>query len=296
VRWLVASITIAAAILAAPGASACPPTVRLTGDTELSAELASVLSRRGIATNGDCPALPVIVEKRGKTTVVSQGDADERVDSREVTDVRTAATVIESWVRTDLEAPLLGHRPVTDLESPDRIVAAPPPKRSAHPIQVYALGETSLASDHTTGLGALVGGCLVVGPACLGGRFRFTNVEEGPSEWEAVMDREAVDALLDVDFSKPVGNLRLSAGAGLGLGWIHTHEEQSPPDTKETLGVRVEPHATVSYSVSRHFALESTLSLSVGETIHVSTSTPERLPDDPRLMGRAALGLRFEGP
>ena len=136
----------------------------------------------------------------------------------------------------------------------------------------------------------------MLGAACVGGRLRFTDVEVGPSTWEAVMEREAVDALLDVDLPRRVGDLRLAAGAGLGLGWNRTHEEQSPPDSKETFGLRVEPHATVSYSMSRHLALESTLSLSLGQTIHVSTSTPERLPGDPRLVGRAALGLRFEGP
>jgi hypothetical protein len=297
VRWLVASLTFVSVILgSAPRIWACSPTVRLAGDRSLIADLTPILASRGIATSGDCPALPVSLEKRGAATVVSTGHAD-RVDSREVTDVRTAATVIESWVRTDLEAPLLVHRPVADVESPDEIVArlspAPPP---THRLQLFTLGETSLASDGTTEIGFQVGGCVLVGPACLGGRFRFANLADAPDQWEVVMDREAIDALFDVDLPKHIGPFRLAAGAGVGLGWISTHEEQSPPDSKQTYGLCFEPHATASVSLSRHLALESNLSFAVGQTIHTATATPERLPGDPRFASRLGVGLRFEGP
>jgi hypothetical protein len=297
VRWLVASLTLVSAVLGPARATrACPPSVRLGGDPGLVAELTPILASRGIGTSGDCPALPVSLQRRGRTTVVSQGAA-ERLESREVNDVRTAATVIESWVRTDLDEPLLARRRVADAESPDELVAAPVPEPPAsRRLQVFTLGETSVANDRTAWVGFQMGACAMFGPVCLGGRLRFANVAEGPDDWEVLMARKEVDALLDVDAPRRVGHVRLSTGAAFGLGWIGTHEVPETSDGRRTLGLRLEPHATASYSLSSHFAVESNLSVAVNQTIHTTTTTPERLPADPRFVGRIGLGLRFEGP
>jgi hypothetical protein len=270
--------------------------VSLSGDKALVAEVAPILQGRGIATAGaDCPALDVSLEKRGKVTLVSQAPAGDRAESREVTDVRTAATVIESWVRTDLEAPLLVHRPLADVEAPDRIVAKPEAERPPR-LQIFTHAETSFANDRTAWVGFEAGACSMFGRACLGGRLRVSTVADGPNEWDDVMDREAVDALFGFDVPLRFGAVGVSPGTALGLGWIHTHEDQPPPDSKQTLGLRAQAHLALSYAVSRRFALESIFALALGQRIATSTSTPERLPDDPRLLAHVGLGVRFEGP
>jgi hypothetical protein len=270
--------------------------VSLGGDRALVAEVAPILASRGIsAADGTCPGLAVSLEKRGKVTLVSQSPAGERPESREVTDGRTAATVIESWVSTDLEAPLLGHRHAADLESPDQVVAAPE-RETPRWLQLYTLAETSVASDRTAWVGVRVGACSMVGPACLGAHFRFSTFAEGPDEWEGTLNRQAADAMLDADLPRRFGHFGVSPGIGLGVGWIRTSELERPPDTRQTLGLRAETHLSLSYAVSRHLAIESTLALAVGQTIHVERETREPLPADPRLFAHAGLGMRFEGP
>jgi hypothetical protein len=297
VRRLAASVVfLSAPLAAAVAARACPPTVSLEGDPALVAEVTPILASRGISgADGSCPALAVSLERRGKVTLVSQSPAGDRPESREVTDGRTAATVIESWVRTDLEAPLLGHRPAADLESPDRVVATPE-REAPRWLQIYTLAETSVASDLTAWVGVRVGGCSMVGPACLGAHLRVSTVAEGPDDWEGVMNRQAMDAVLDADLPRRFGHVGVSPGIGLGLGWIRTTELDRPPDARQTLGLRAETHLSLSYGVSRHFAIESTLALAVGQAIHSETATREPLPSDPRFFAHLGLGIRVEGP
>src|SRR5450432_683376 len=123
-------------------AEACVPTVRLGGDPTRVAEVSAALAARGVETTAmsGCPVVAVTLEARGKTTLVSMTGSDERVLSRAVTDARTAATVIESWVRTDVEAPLLARRGSGDEDrhedrhddrheggaSPSLVAGAPP--------------------------------------------------------------------------------------------------------------------------------------------------------------------------
>src|SRR5689334_18839355 len=107
-RWLFAwSATIGLGVVAQV-AWACPPAVRLGGDPEVVAQVTPLLEERGISTAaGECPAVAVLVQRRGRVTLVSPSPAEGPAVAREVTDVRTVVTVIESLVRTDLEAPLL---------------------------------------------------------------------------------------------------------------------------------------------------------------------------------------------
>jgi hypothetical protein len=278
--------------------------VLLGGDAELVADVTSLLASRGISADaGGCPALAVSVERKGRATVVSQGANGDPRESREVTDVRTAATVIESWVRRpDLEAPLLARRPAApsaqgrDGEAPDRLVVTAPPATARRGLQLFTFAETGLASDRTTWAGMQVGACSLLGPVCLGGRARLATVVDGPDEWEGTMGREGVDALVDADVPAHAGLVAASWGLGVGLGWTRTHEEQRPPDSQERLGLRAEAHAGLSIPLARRLSIESTVALSLGGTVQSLTATNERLPADPRIVGRFGLGLRFGGP
>lgn len=285
-------------------ARACPPTVRLAGDRALIAAVAPVLIDRGIATetNG-CLAVSVNLEPRGRAMIVSIAtDGDQLRDhlvERAVTDTRTAATVIESWVRTDLQAPLLARHPMGDDTGPKKLVPVPavgvapsaPPARGVH---VFAAGETALASDSSTWFGLELGACVMLGPACASARGRFATVGRGPERWRRDLERHGVELLLGADLPRRIGRAVLSPGLAAGVGWIHTHEEGSP--RRESIGgLRAQGRLALSYPLTRHLAAELALSFEVTDTEHVETSSPEPLPPEPRWLGRLGAGMRFEG-
>jgi hypothetical protein len=292
---LVVSVSSIACLTLGSTALACPPTVTLGGDQGLVAEVAPILAGRGISTSsGECPAIAVSLERRGNATLVSGGVGGDRREGREVTDARTAATVIESWV-SDLDGPLLVHRSVADTELPDRVVAVSPSAEPPHALQIFTLAETGFASDRTTWFGFQTGACSMIGAACVGGRLRLGAVADGPSEWESVMDREAIDGLFTIDVPTSFGRLGLAPGGGIGLGFMRTYEDHLKPDTQHTIGLRAEGHLSLSYPVSRRFAVESNLSVELAQTVHTGTE-PEPLPSDPHVLAHFGLGLRFRGP
>ena len=101
------------------------PAVRLEGNPDLIAVVKATLAERGILTvgaDGDDSgrgAVNVKLERRGARIVVFV-DVAGGPTGREVTDARTAATVIESQVRVDVEAPLLADRPIASAVIPSR--------------------------------------------------------------------------------------------------------------------------------------------------------------------------------
>jgi hypothetical protein len=279
-------------------ARACPPTVRLSGDRALVAEVTSVLLERGIATTSrDCPEVAITVERRGRAAVVATSSVDHEVTERVVTNARTAATVIESWVRTDVEAPLLVRRKLDDDEQPGltpsvRAAATRAPKPD---IPLFTLVETGVGSDRTTWFGVALGACVRLGPLCAGGRLRLAAVTGGPGAWRQEIDRQAVETLVGVDVPVRRGRVTVSPGLGLGVGWIRTEEEVAGRGRAST-GLRAETHLALSYRLGGRVALEGALSLEVGQTVDADVPPSERLPADPRALVRAGVGLRFEGP
>ena len=127
------------------------------------------------------------------------------------------------------------------------------------------------------------------------GRARFGTVIDGPGAWEGPMDREVVDGLVDAELPLRLGPVALSPGLGVGLGWVHTHEEDSR-DAKQTAGLRGELHLALVVPLTQHVAFESTLSLELANTLVTERASRERLPDDPKALAHAGLGLRFEAP
>jgi hypothetical protein len=279
-------------------ARACPPTVRLSGDRALVAEVTPVLLDRGIATTSrDCPEVAITLERRGRTAVVATSSVDHQVTEWVVTDARTAATVIESWVRTDVEAPLLERRRLDDDEQPGLTpsvleAAARAPKPS---LPLFTLVETGVGSDRTTWFGVALGACVRLGPLCAGGRLRLAAVTGGPGEWQQEMDRQAVETLVGVDAPVRRGRVTLSPGIAVGVGWIRT-EEESANRGQATTGLRAETHLALSFPLGGRVALEGALSLEVGQTLDAEAPSTEALPADPRALVRAGVGLRFEGP
>jgi hypothetical protein len=297
------AIAIATLMIAGVGSSrearACQPTIRLSGDRELVRELSDVVADRGIAvTENGCPATAVTIERRGTSMLVrsSATPAGPRQDL--VTDSRTAATVIESWVRTDLEAPLLAPRHKIDVEDPEapdvRWAGSPPGTKSAFGIRVVAVADAARASDSTTWFGVQLGACVTLGPICASGRARFAAVAAGPRGWHQDVDRNGAEVLLGAEVPWRVGRLVISPGFAAGAGWIYTHEMNASSGI-ETAGARAELSVSLSYPLSERVAAELALSYELARVTYVATLTPAAPPEQELFLAHLAAGLRFGG-
>ncbi|HEY4186012.1 MAG TPA: hypothetical protein VGP07_13140 [Polyangia bacterium] len=296
----------------------CPPSAQVQGDPALIAEVSRALVDRGIASEiSGCPSTFVRLERHDDLIAVSIAVSSGQTIERGVTDTRTAATLIESWARTDVEAPLLAAHDRKDNDGGDgdndrapkddappptapsdiAVLAAepaPPVPAAGRGVQLFGLTETSLASDGTRWLGAQFGACIMLGPLCAAARLRFATVVGGTEDWRADLDRHSVELLLGADLPLRFGRATFSPGLAAGIGWTHTHEEDSPRGG-ETGGLRAEAHASVAYPFSRRLAAEVALTIAVTQATPVETSSPIPLPDEPRFLTRLGAGLRFGG-
>src|SRR5688572_32388148 len=105
-----AAVAVAAAVAIFGGRAAaeavaepCPAAVALRGDASAVA-VGKELRRRGLAIDAreGCGALAVEVRESGEVLRVEIADAAGRRVTRRLAGVRAAATVIESWARSDV--------------------------------------------------------------------------------------------------------------------------------------------------------------------------------------------------
>ncbi len=310
-------ITLAVMCAARHASAACRPGVRLDGDAALVGTVGAALGERGIATDGaldvsgdvtgtaaECAAARVTLARRADRIGVSIAGARQPAVEREVTDARTATTVIESWVRFDVEEPLLASRTIAMATPapPAPTVPAPPPVTTAtvapppgngRGLQLFALAERSLASDGTAWMGLQVGACVALGPFCLGGRARFA-VAAGPQLRQDALERHGFELLFDGDLPVHFGRATLSPGLGLGIGSVHTHQDGTG-QSESTGGPHAEAHVSLLYGLRPHLALELAMSVDVTETTHVESSAAVLLPDEPQFFTRFGAGVRFGG-
>lgn len=301
----------------AAAAAACRPGVRLDGDRALVDVVGTALVERGIAVargggNGgggedasaDCAPLDVRLERHDDRISVFTPDGGGATPMRrEVTDPRTATTIVESWVNVDVEAPLLTTRVVALAESAPATppapaaptvataITAPAPAATGRGVQLFAVAERARANDGTAWTGIELGACVALGPLCVGARARFA-IAGGPQLRQADLDRHGVEVLLGADLPFRAGRATLSPGIGAGVGSIHTHQAGTG-QSAETGGPHADLHLSLSYPLRHRLALELAASLDVTQTTHVETSSSIVLPDEPRLFARFGAGVRF---
>jgi hypothetical protein len=279
-------------------AGACPPSVRLSGDKVLIGQVTAALVARGIALEvPGCSSIAIELERRGAATVVSRSTPEAGAAEQTVTNPRTAATVIESWVRTDVDEPLLERGRVDDEEPTDAtsVAVAGSERAPGLGLEVFAAAQTGVASDRTASVGAQFGACVRLGLFCVGGRGRVSTVTEGPAGWEQVMERELVDALASVDLPVRVGRFGVTPGLGVGAGWFHTHEEGAETG-KSTVGLREDAHVALSLPLSQRIAVEVSVSLGLAQGVRGESTSNVPLPSEPHLLADLGAGFRFEGP
>ncbi|HEX3763001.1 MAG TPA: hypothetical protein VHW23_30100 [Kofleriaceae bacterium] len=290
-------------------AGTCPPAVALTGDADAVRAVRAQLDARGIVDeNPGCPVVRARIERRGALLVVgitpgaprdaAPGPAVGTIE-RAVGEPATAASVIESWARSDLAAPLLETRAVPVIDATPAVVVAPasPP---AQGIQLFLAEETSLASDHTVWEGMQLGACVMLGPICAAARVHGGKVIAKPAGWDRIA-RKGAEAYVGIDIPVTVGRIRLTPGFAAGYGTMLTHDIGDDEKTGiEISGPRAEAHLALAIPLTPHIAIDlattAELTQATGTEIHGSTPAgdPTLLyPEAPRALFRFAIGVRY---
>ncbi|HSR96822.1 MAG TPA: hypothetical protein VLM79_07230 [Kofleriaceae bacterium] len=228
------------------------------------------------------------------------GDGAREVIEREVSEVATAATVIESWTRSDVAAPLLESREVP-AAAVERAPAAPPATVSppaARGIQLFAGGETSFASDRTVWQGMQLEACIMLGPICAAARVHGGKVIASPARWDGFA-RHGAEIYIGIDIPIALGRAPLTPGFAAGYGAMFTrHIREGEPMGVEISGPRAEVHAAISLPVTAHLAVDvvATGALTQAARMEVHGDPPDPTliyPAEPRALIRFAVGIRY---
>ncbi len=215
-----------AAAQSLPAASgACAPAVQVEGDPALSGAVSAALRARGVASqpSAGCPVSRVSLQGSELRIVVLLRDEIRRAE-RVVADRDTAVALIESWVRSDLSAPLLLSAvlpsPAAAGLDPASAPLSPTPAGPARPAASIAVFFD--AGGDVTGrpwLGANLRGCARLYRLCLGGSWR-TLAQIGNESRDG--RRIATEFLALLALPLAWGRFSLTPSLGLGVSWLHT--------------------------------------------------------------------------
>lgn len=275
-------------------AKECPPAALLQGDRALVVAVGDLLRARGIATTptGECPRVSVVLLPVDGWIDVEVTDSWGRQEKRRVADVATAATIVESWCRTDLVDALLAPPPglpaapsggntrvsVADAGGRGLADAGPPPFR-------YAIGVrpgVAYAGDGSLWVDVAVSACGNWGPVCVGGLVRGGgDLGEFGDSGRFDSKRAGLDVLATIEYPIDLRRVLLTAGLGVGGGWIRA----SGPQGTNQHGVvdidsgfmRVEGAFRVGLPLLERFAFDVGVSAGVSPLAHTSAFVEDNL-------------------
>jgi hypothetical protein len=335
---VVVSAVLALALTGAAGATAACPTstsATLAGDLGPVGAVGLALRRRGVEVNPSvrCSSLRVMVTRREGGLRVERLDAVGGITARLVTTPDTAAVLIESWLRTDIAAPLLlaeadsvddadpglapAFAPLAPLPTvaPAAPAVAPPvlqttPARSpASLAPAFALvGEAGLDRGGSRAYGFAVASCVTLGPVCAGlaarwARMSVTGTGDVARDASAAY---AADALVAADVPWHLGRATLRPGAAVGAGWIGARGAmlERHDGVLDVVGLRAEARLAMDWRLGKGVAIEVAAAAGAGGSSAVQ-ETMTMMPSRERVAlehglvptVRAGLGLRFgSGP
>ena len=319
--WFFATLAISQLGLAnrVARASGCGPAAEVRGSEPEVVAIAAELERRGVTTveTAECP---VVVRARIGRKVgglsVAIVDLDGRASERTANGVAAAATLIESWTRTDVVAPLLAPRPesmppvaglapkaASPAAQPPSAVTLKPSEALAPALSVTASGETSLATDGSIWFGLSVGVCLRIGPTCAGAFARVSDDAgfSGGSQ-DSHTGRLATDVLIGAGLPMRRARLTFLPGMAIGVGWMRTKALTSSiaGDTVDvdSGGLRASASMRISFDVSTNVALDMGIGADLAPLAHTGPYEAEAtlLAGEPRGYVRGALGIRIGVP
>ncbi len=278
--------------------TACAPAALLDGDATVAATVNEKLRARGVGDRPD-PRCPLVVAH-----VVARGDqldvtivAEQRRIERLVADAETVTTLIESWARGDITAPLWALRDAPSLGAPVAVAAAAPAPRGR--FVVGAAAEGAVGFDGSFWVGGRLDAATRVGPLRLGLVARV--LADTPTGAVSEARRLGVDLLLRLGWPIALGQrMRLTPAIGGGVGWLRTAWEDTAVGSG---GLRGEASLTFGVLVGR--GLEIDLEAAVAGNLAIGTPqvptgdddfTHATVPTLPAGMARLGLGLRWSSP
>ncbi len=293
-------------------AQTCAPSVEIVGmEPALNVAVASSLATRGIATTteGECRAVWAHLSHRGHKIEVQIRDVEGRKSERLVSDVNSAATVIESWTQKasnamlqlppDVKAPAI--RQAADSETPPPLTKEVQPQiKSASPVKLLGAAESALASDGSLWVSANAGACVLLGPTCTGMFVRMAVDTRASGESERLSTaRFALDFMLSSDLPFSAGPIRFRPGVAVGAGWMRTTDGRAGAGGDQTEefdggGPRANAHLMAGFSASDQLVLEAGLH---GDVLLFAHNAAFRegganLAGEPVAFLRASFGLR----
>ncbi len=296
---------------------ACAPGAVLDGEPALVADLASALAALAITSPAsDCPAIHATVARADTGLTVTVRDPAGRYSQRRVTDTRVAATFIESWVRADIEAPLLAPRRPT-WRPPSASVAATRPSEPTvkQPIllSLAVAAATSDGDDNSSWTTVTVGVCAKLGPLCLGALGRFADNRDFTTEGALTpARRHTSDLMVEARWPLPLGQAVLAPRVAAGIGWLRSSNTPPPlppecepaapdcapepvadPFTVTTPGLRLDLGVSLVIPITRGVAVDLGAGYQFAPTARRDRVLPDgtdpTLPDDDPLYDELAL-------
>lgn len=277
----------------------CAPIAIPIGDVALVRSMNEHLAANGVATVpvDGCPAVRVLVERRGELLHLEMTDSFARRAQREVRDVETAAAIIESWTAQEIEQgamPVLAAAPEASVS---RMVAAPIVTGAPSRLGIAATFESSIADDGSLWVGGTIAGCARLGPVCTGGLLRGAQDTHasGDTSGDSPHHGTELHALATISLPRRLGSFIVSPGIGLGYGRLgiattHLDMRMMPFSLNEASHeLRGDVHVMIFRPLGGRFAFYADIR---GDAALARTE----IATGPRSFVRAAIGIRVEAP
>jgi hypothetical protein len=265
--------------LLASSAGECPAAAVLEGDETLVRTVQARLEARGLASEPllGCDAVRVSLAAHGDQIAMQIAAGESQPIARSAHDASEAATIIESWARTDVAAPLLEHelppRPPLRPAAPDEKSPQQTPTDDAPPLvepRPFAIGASAaagLGSDGSKWFGIDIRGCFLVWRVCLGGRFQPAFELRGAGDF-GQQPRLSLDFMATADLPLVLDFLEVAPGFGIGQSILRsertmTNPVDGPPLVVEddTSGFKLRAQLGAGFRVARHWSARLELAL-----------------------------------
>jgi len=286
----------------AASATACRSAVSLRGEPHEVQQLSRSLERydEGGDPAASCRSWSVTIWRSGAQVTIELADGQGLTIVRQVSDVRVAAAVVDSWLHEE-DVPAAAP-PVAVVES----TASVPPARTRDAVSLAVGPEAVAASDGTAWLGGQASACVAVGRFCAGA------IAQGAVGRSIVGDpgttrRFSGTLLAALHLPIALGAVTFIPGVGLGAGFTQVNtSDAAPADPTEPTGARRATDWDVIGSARAVLAipLVGRLGVDVGGAFDLSL-VPHALdtdgqggayPRDPRFFLRGGVALRYGRP
>ena len=285
----------------------CVPAVRLEAEEAVSAAVSRQLESHGVFTNGDVGCVRVVVQitKSDEGLELRIADIQGRTATRQVSDVETAAAVIEAWATPALTAPPPAPDVSPSVAGPDAAASIADETASDRGFAIGMWLGPSWAQDHSLWGDLTVAGCGRLGPVCLGGMFlaTFDFGSRGRSAKEDA-DRRGFEFLGTVDLPILAGKFAIMPGVGVGLGWIRLTIDDDNPSvptgqvlSEDDLSFRVGAYLRTAVEVTPHIRVGASVMFEFAPVDRggiIQTLDGGKVAALPGWFLRGALGIQFD--